>query len=800
MLISKSIPNLINGVSQQPDSLRFSTQCESQVNAYPSIVDGLTKRYPTEHVKALSGLTTGAKTFTHFINRDSTEQYVVVLRDEEIKVYDLDGNPEDVDTPDGVSYLNTDNADTAFRAVTIADVTFILNTEDTVETTGATPSSAAAFEALIFIKQGSTSGDYVVTIKDGTNTETAKTVGATGVLTTDATSIATAIDTDNTNFPNLTAAAAGSVVYVSSASDFTITSTYTKSTGYIETFKESAQTFTDLPNFAKDGMILKIDGSPTDNIDDYYVKFVTNAVAGSIGEGLWEECPAPALANGLGLNPASMPHVLIRQANNEFVFQKADGTAHDGYDYSAFGWTSRLVGDFTTNPDPSFVGLQINDIFLFKNRLGFLAGENIVLSESGEYFNFFRTTVTDLLDSDLIDVAAAHTQVATLKHAVPFSENLILFSDFAQFILQGGTTLTPKTVSMAQISNYENLPNCTPLATATSIYFGFKRGGSFSGVREYLPTSSDTDKFEGLDIAAHVPKYIPGNIKLMAAATHENVLVALSDSDPDALYLYNYYQSGRERIQSAWHQFEFGTDTEVYGMEFIDTDLFIVCRRTEGVFLEKMAFEAGKTDSGSTYVTSLDRRLTNTSTGVSLSSDTLTIPYKKSAGRTIEIYTAAGQKVDITTQTNGSNELVLKDATPLASGVYYIGEAYEMSYQFSDLTIKQNTPAGGRAIVTDGRVQIRYGTLVYDESGYFQVEVTPDFRDTSTHKFTGRILGSNTLLIGSTNIDSGEYRFPVFSKANQTSIIIKNDKPVPSNLMSAEFEINFSPRTRRIDA
>ena len=791
MLISKSIPNLINGVSQQPDSLRFSTQCESQVNAYPSIVDGLTKRYPTEHVKALSGLTTGAKTFTHFINRDSTEQYVVVLRDEEIKVYDLDGAVQIVDTPDGVSYLNTDNADTAFRAVTIADVTFILNTEDTVETTGATPSSVNTHEALIFLKQGASSGTYTVTLDGVSYTET-----ATTDLEQNAIDLAATLNV----VANVTATAGGSVIYLTKTSAFTISSSYDESTGFIETFQGSAQRFTDLPTIAKDGIIIKIDGSPTDNIDDYYVKFVTTGASASIGEGLWEECPAPALANGLGLNPASMPHVLIRQADNTFVFQKADGTNHDSYDYSAFGWTSRLVGDFTTNPDPSFVGQKINDIFLFKNRLGFLAGENIVLSESGEFFNFFRTTVTDLLDSDLIDVAAAHTQVATLKHAVPFSENLILFSDFAQFILQGGTTLTPKTVSMAQISNYENLPNCTPLATATSIYFGFKRGGSFSGVREYVPTSSDTDKFEGLDIAAHVPKYIPGNIKLMAAATHENVLVALSDSDPDALYLYNYYQSGRERIQSAWHQFEFGTDTEVYGMEFIDTDLFIVCRRTEGVFLEKMAFEAGKTDSGSTYVTSLDRRLTNTSTGVSLSSDTLTIPYKKSAGRTIEIYTAAGQKVDITTQTNGSNELVLKDATPLASGVYYIGEAYEMSYQFSDLTIKQNTPAGGRAIVTDGRVQIRYGTLVYDESGYFQVEVTPDFRDTSTHKFTGRILGSNTLLIGSTNIDSGEYRFPVFSKANQTSIIIKNDKPVPSNIMSAEFEINFSPRTQRIDA
>ena len=134
MLTTKSIPNLINGVSQQPDSLRYATQCEDQENAYPSIVEGLTKRLPTEH-HLNTGITTTGKTFVHTINRDTTERYSVVIRDESIKVFDLvNKNEETVDTPNGVTYLATDNADTAFRAVTIADITYIVNTETTVGT------------------------------------------------------------------------------------------------------------------------------------------------------------------------------------------------------------------------------------------------------------------------------------------------------------------------------------------------------------------------------------------------------------------------------------------------------------------------------------------------------------------------------------------------------------------------------------------------------------------------------------------------------------------------------------------
>ena len=180
MLTTKSIPNLINGVSQQPDSLRYATQCEAQENAYPSIVEGLTKRLPTEHLMN-TGITTSGKTFVHTINRDTTERYVLILRDDTIKVFDLENlNEETVDIPDGVTYLNTSNADTAFRAVTIADVTYIVNTETTVAMAAdATPSSVNTYEALIFLKQSKASGTYTVTVDTVDPVKTVKTATKT---------------------------------------------------------------------------------------------------------------------------------------------------------------------------------------------------------------------------------------------------------------------------------------------------------------------------------------------------------------------------------------------------------------------------------------------------------------------------------------------------------------------------------------------------------------------------------------------------------------------------------------------
>jgi hypothetical protein len=53
------------------------------------------------------------------------------------------------------------------------------------------------------------------------------------------------------------------------------------------------------------------------------------------------------------------------------------------FSVSNITWSGRTKGDTLSSPDPSFVGRTLNDIFFHKNRLGFLSGENVVLSEIG---------------------------------------------------------------------------------------------------------------------------------------------------------------------------------------------------------------------------------------------------------------------------------------------------------------------------------------------------------------------------------------------------------------------------------
>ncbi|MBM4179860.1 MAG: phage tail protein, partial [Ignavibacteria bacterium] len=135
-LVSSSIPNLINGVSQQPAALRLSSQAESVINCFPSPVEGLKKRPPSYNLgKLFSGSSGTGRPFVNIVDRDGTIRYMVYIRDGDIKVFDLNGAAQTVTVPDGVGYLDINNASdpsAQFRVASVADATFIVNREKTV--------------------------------------------------------------------------------------------------------------------------------------------------------------------------------------------------------------------------------------------------------------------------------------------------------------------------------------------------------------------------------------------------------------------------------------------------------------------------------------------------------------------------------------------------------------------------------------------------------------------------------------------------------------------------------------------
>ncbi len=787
-LVSRTIPNLVQGVSQQPEVLRLNSQAGEQINGFSSVVEGLKKRPPTEYIAKLSSSSLG-NAFIHTINRDLNERYIVVVSNGSIAVYDINGVSKTVvNQTNATNYLSSSNPKSDFVCMTVADYTFILN-KNTTTAMGTATSPAKVEQAVYSVLQGVTSTKYSVTIDGTTYNFTSS--------NTNSESIRDGLKSAVGSISGITLANIGNSSFSIIKSSGTLT--VTASDGYgndaSQVVKDKVQNFSDLPVPAVNNQVVQVTGDADSGFDDYYVKFIE-------ADNLWQETVAPNTKTTL--NNTTMPHILIRTADGNFRFTQVDGSTYtiSGTDYDVPAWGTRICGDVDSVPNPTFVGRKLNDIFFHRNRLGFLADENVIMSRSGEFYEFFPETITQVLDTSPIDVASTHTKVSILRHAISFDEELLLFSDQTQFVLSGGATLTAENISINVTTEFETDKTIKPVGAGSNVYFGFNKG-SFTGIRE-LFIASDTDTKQADDITANVPKYIPANVFKLTSATNENIIVALSSDEDNALYVYQYYVSERRRLQSAWSKYIFGTastDT-ILNVDFIENELFIINERSDGVYLEKINVSPALTDTNESYLTHLDRKLNNTQITESYNSGTnlttITLPFAiqntmKVVGRS-GASNKAGQEIATVSQPLGGTSIIVSG--DITAQNFFIGEQYEFKFQFSQQFIQVADTQGSRISVKEGRLQIRNWNVSFNDTGFFTTEVKPVGRDVSTTTYTGTITGTG--LLGTVNLEDGDYTFAVQSENDKLTVTIKNDSHLPSNFINASWQGYYVTASTRV--
>jgi len=786
-LITRSIPNLIGGVSQQPEILRLENQATDQVNGFSSVVEGLKKRPSTKHIAQISNQPLG-NAFIHTINRDTTERYIVVITDGNISVNTVDGLSKTVvNAPNASSYLASSNPRGHFKALTVNDYTYILNTSKTVAMDSGVTSPAKIEQAVYTVNQGVDATPYSITINGTKTTFTSSSTNTKDIRD----GLFNAVSVSGVSKTKI-----GDSSFSVSKSSGTLSVSASDGFGNqaSQVIKDTVQNFSDLPAVAPNNMIVEVQGDASNSFDNYYVIFKSSS-------NVWEEAVAPGLP--IKINPDTMPHVLIRTADGNFRFTQVDGSSYtvSSTSYDVPAWGNRVVGDLDSSPNPSFIDTKINDIYFHRNRLGFLADENVILSRSGEVFEFFNETVTDTLDTDPIDINVAHTKVSILKHAIAFDEKLLLFSDQTQFVLTGGASLTPSNVAVNVTTEYETLGSVQPKGSGNNVFFAFNKG-QFTGVREmYVENDGETN--QGEDITANIPKYIPTNVFKFAIASNENILIALSSNpgQQNQLYVYQWFFSQGRRLQSAWHRWTFGEDpfgninpepgVVCLNVDFIGTTLFCVIERTDGVYIETIDCSPASTDDGEFYLTHLDRKLDNTqvieSYNPSNNITTITLPYTiystmKLVGKSGAL-NVAGR--DITLLSQFGNTITLQG--DFTNFNYFIGEAYRFTYRFSQqyLALGQNQ-SGSRTKIREGRLQIRNWTVSFNDTGFFQADVTPLKRTTASSTFTGTIVGTG--LAGVVNLEDGSFTFSVQSRNENLDISLTNASHLPCNFVNAEWE------------
>ncbi|WP_026868787.1 hypothetical protein [Inquilinus limosus] len=771
-LRQQQIPNFISGISQQPQILRSATQLEVGDNVLSSPLDGLGRRPPSEFVAKVSDTALG-NVLWHLIDRDENERYLVAFGSGFVRVWDVNGVEKTVNYPNGNAYLFASSPADMLSAFTNADYTFVANRTVTVQKSSAR-SPVAPNELFVWVRNVAPTTKYSLTVNGVEHNRTTDNLDGESAETVTTVWVASSLADDfigDAAFSGWVIEKLGSTIRFVAPEGVNFTASHYASGGDSDMvlIKGRVQNFSDLPAKGRPDLVVEVAASDDRKFEKYWVRFDTSTGA----TGVWRETVAPN--TGLGMNPSTMPHALVREADGTFTFKE-------------LGWVQRQCGDEDTNPWPSFVGRTVSYVTFYRNRLVVLSGENVVMSKAGEFFDFFKDSNMEQVDTDPIDYAAGSGKVSDFWHALEQNEDLLLFSEAAQYVVKGSDLLSPKTVSINTSTSFAMSRLVRPVASGNTIFFTNTKG-SFASLQEYY-REGDTLTNDATEVSEAVQSLLPADVRRMAASEPNNMVVLHATSTPNVIYTYTYYWRGQEKIQAAWNRWVFAEGTSVRAVNWIEGVLHIVMEHpNDGVTFEQIYLRpATFQDQIGAY---LDRRCllypaiatydpVNNNTG-------WTLPYTEF--RPLEGSVTAGgwgsyrpgRKVKLH---NGADGRSVWTEGDLRNVTLYAGLQAPQVFEPSRLFFRDQN---GNSVTAD-RTQINRFFLSFQKAGYFRVEVTAPNGRVSKTPFTARLATNPDYRVGQLNFQDGELGVPVKGRNDEVRIRIINDSAFPAYFLSGRWD------------
>ena len=572
--VTQQIPNFLGGVSRQTDDKKLINQLTECVNGYPDPTFGLLKRPGMQHIEVLKKANGDAFTKAEladaawfYIDRGAAGSYIGAIKGTDIFVWTaLEGTFCTV-TNTGTSYLTgTKQDDYHFRSIQDTTIitnktvttamqaagTYVANSVATVklvsldanqysigiqgEITTFTPQSTTTFDQMLKYDSNHDSPNHqmIDAIKELIeNQHTASNANFNGKWYLEG--YANSIVIRRTNESN------GVVTDYSTPGGtpvaFSIAGTGGLLNDNIEVFQDSVVNISKLPLESFDGHTVQILNSDSAE-DDYYVKF--EAYDNTNGAGYYQETVARDVSPGI--NNATMPHELANTGATTFTF-------------GPITYKNRLTGDDVTNPQPSFIGKKISSTFFYSNRFGLLSEDNVIFGVANDNYNFFAKSALTQIDSDPIDLNVSSVRPVTLSDVLPSPQGLLLFSERQQFQVYAtdASTLTPTSAVIRTLSNYEMATNIAPVDIGTTAAF-VSRVPGYSKL--FTMALRDVEQSPVVvDISKAVLEWIPDTVDDLTVSP-PNSVVMMVDRDTEYLYLYRFYNNGKEDLFQAWVKWE----------------------------------------------------------------------------------------------------------------------------------------------------------------------------------------------------------------------------------------------------
>lgn len=538
-------------------------------------------------------------------------------------------------------------------------------------------------------------------------------------------------------------------------------------------------TIAELPSTPTTGdiyIIRGIDGAQ----DDYVVTWDGST---------WQETIQPTME--FEFDGSTMPHRLRRTATNAFTFEEIP-------------WEDRTTGVTALATDPSFIGETIDNVFFYKNRLGFISEDNVIMSQTLDFYNFWRTSALTLTDADPIDLTASSLNDVYLFAVQPTTQGLLLFGTREQFVMTSGTNgvLSPSTASIRSLSTYEMYTHIDPVFVDNKVFFT-SLAGNFTRVLTMEPRGENNSPIF-TDVGRNVRNYIPNGMN-RAFFSSQNSLFGIYDNTENFVYLYRFTDESDGLAMNSWFKWEY--PGKVLGI-FIEQDTLFVAVSANGQvyltlsYLQQASINATVTlpsgdvfinptldymQSPTTAVYDNSTRLTTVTVGTVDPNNTRWTPIA------IECNTSNPQNGAFweLTPVSGSNTQYTVNADLSGVTNLQFGFAYPYEVTLPRTYYRQGGDADFTASLTISRMIFALG-----RTGAVQFEVRSNGSTTFTDVGENDI--SNWYVMDTAPIEGERFfNVPIHQKNDVFEIRVSSESPYPVSLLSMSWEGQYSPRFYR---
>jgi hypothetical protein len=445
---------------------------------------------------------------------------------------------------------------------------------------------------------------------------------------------------------------------------------------------------------------------------------------------------------------------------------------------------NRVVGDAESNKAPFFFNRKIDYLGTFQDRLIVGAGGVLSMSEVGNYFNFFRTSVLTVIDSDPVEVYALGSEDDTIRRSVIFDKSLLLFGDEQQYVINGRVPVTPATTAVVQSSAHEGTTDCKPLTSGDFVFY-FKQREGVTQAYQLAIGQVVEDTSNSSEITQQLDDYILGMPIEATAVTSPDMLLVRTTGSYGAVYTYRYLdaQGGQQRLLDSWSKWTFDPLCgDLISMTALSGSVLLYFARSgvgaDGVLRTWLAIDRISLlpsigtrpflDSQRLYdavAGGTATRLWHNQAGLSTAFDKTTTAY-------LQGDPALASVPPMLAEFPGAGTLGLWTGTEFTSSVEPTNP-YKRNYQ--------------GVVQVQGRLTITSMTASYKDTAAIKAEVTTKLGVQEVLDFRGRVLGADNNLIGIQPVSRGSVPMIIGREAREYSVKIKSVAWYPMILTSLEW-------------